>query len=139
MNFIEKILSIIKVTKKEKREILLIDSRFQSLEFLKNILCRKYKVLIAQDKDEGLTKARLYTPSLIILNTRLYKEGTLDLCAALRKFYETKNIPILMIAEKADDATIAEFQKHKIEGFLVEPISKQEIIVEVKVALNPRR
>lgn len=106
---------------------------------MKNTLCRKYKVLIAQDKDEGLAKARLYKPALIILNTRLYKEGTLDLCAALRTIYETKNIPILMIAGKADDSTIEEFQKHKIEGFLVEPISKQEILVEVKVALNPRK
>lgn len=130
---------MIKATKKEKQEILLVDSRFQSLEFLKNTLCRKYRVLIAQDKDEGLTRARLYTPSLIILNSRLYKTGTLDLCAALRNFYETKDIPILMITEKADDRTIAEFQKHKIEGFLVEPISKQEIIVEVKTALNPRK
>jgi len=137
LRVINYIMSIIKV-RKEKKEVLIIENRFQSLEFMKNALCHRYRSLIAQDKEEGLTKARLYTPSLIILNIRLYKEGTLSLCAALRSFYETRNIPILMIADKADDSSIKEFDKYKIEGFLIEPFSKQEILVEVKLALLRR-
>jgi DNA-binding response OmpR family regulator len=121
------------------KEILIIDNRFKSLEFLKNALCRRYKILIAQDRDEGLIRARLYTPSLIILNCMLYKETTLNLCAALREFYETKNIPILVIAEKGNDSRIAEFYAYKIDGILVEPFSKKVILNQVETAFLDRK
>jgi response regulator RpfG family c-di-GMP phosphodiesterase len=139
MNFIEGILSVINRHKKEKQEILVIDNRFQSLEFLKNTLCRHYKVLIAQDKEEGLTRARLNTPALIILNCKLYKESTLDVCALLRKFYETQKIPVVMIAEKGSEPKISEFYAYKIDGFLKEPFSKKMILNQIQTAFLDRR
>ena len=136
---VKRFVSIIKGDQSKKQEILIIDNRFHSLEFLKNALCRQYRVLIAQDKDEGFCKARLYTPSMIILNIRLNKEETLSLCVALRKLHETKDIPILMIAEKGSDSNITEFYIHKIEGFLIEPFSKREILSQVQTALLERK
>lgn len=138
MNLVEKILSVIKGNKEEKKEILIIDNRFHSLEFLKNALCQRYKILIAQDKDEGISRARLYRPSMIIMNSKLNKDSTLDLCALFRKFYEIKNVPILMITAKGDDSKIAEFYTYKIEGFLIEPFSKGELLNQVRTIFLDR-
>ncbi|MDE2232311.1 MAG: response regulator [Candidatus Omnitrophica bacterium] len=135
----EKILSFIKGDKNEKQEILLIDHRFQSLEFLKNALCRRYKVLIAQDKEEAISRARLYKPSMIILNCRLHKEATLDLCASFRKFYEIKNVPILIIAQEAETGKIAEFYTHEIDGVLMEPFTRKELLRQIQAAFLDRR
>ncbi|MDE2028278.1 MAG: response regulator [Candidatus Omnitrophica bacterium] len=139
MSFIEKILSVVRGKKEEKKGILVIDNRFLSLEFLKNVLCRRYEVLIAQDKEEGLSKALFQKPNLIILNSKLKKERTLDLCRGLRIPDETKNIPILIIAEKGDDSKVAEFYVHKIEGFLMEPFSKRELLNQVRAIFLDRR
>ncbi len=139
MNFIQIILSALKGKREEKQEILIIDNRFHSLEFMKNALCRSYKVLIAQDNDEAISRATLYKPSMIILNCRLYKETTLDLCTLFRKFYEIKDIPILIIAAKEDNSQIAEFYTHKIEGFLIEPYSKKELLNLIRTTFLDRR
>ena len=134
----QRILSTLNGLKKKKQQILVIENRFKTLEFFKNTLSKQYDLLIAQDKEEGLNRARINKPAMIILNNKLHKEGTLSLCADLREIHETKNIPILMIAERADDSTIKEFYEHKIEGFLIEPFVKQEILVEIKLAFNKR-
>jgi len=76
---------------------------------------------------------------LIILNSKLNKERTVQLCASLRSLNETKNTPILIIAEKGDDSHVTEFYSQKIEGYFMEPFTAKEILNQVEVALNPRK
>ena len=121
-----------------KRKILIIESRQENTQFLNRILSHKYIILTAQDKKESLKKARSLRPDLIILNSKLFKESTLDLCISLRSFVETSNIPILMVAKKNDTSNVAEFYAKRVEGYLIEPFSKQDIQVQVQLALNSR-
>ena len=127
------------IRKTPEKKVLIIENRFHSLEFLNRVLSGKYLVLIAQDKDEALNRARADKPDLIILNSRLNKERTLKLCISLRNIDETKDTPILMIAEKGDDSNITEFYAQKIESYIFEPFTKKDILNQLQVALNPRK
>ena len=127
------------IRKAPDKRILIIENRFHSLEFLNRVLSGKYIVLVAQDKDEAINKARSDKPDLIILNSKLNKERTLKLCISLRNCDETKNTPILIVAEKGDDSNIAEFYAQKIETYILEPFTKKEILDQVQVAFNDRK
>ncbi len=125
-----------RANKTTRKKILIIENRFQSLEFLKRVLSSRYSILIAEDKNEGFNKAQSDNPDLIILNCKLYKERTLNLCAALKNGDKTKHIPLLMIAEKNDDSNVAEFYAQRVDGYLIKPFSGRDFLRQIQLVFN---
>ena len=138
-NIVNKILAILKGESSDKKRILIIESRNQALEYINKALNASYELITAQNQIESLNYAKTEKFDLIVLNSKLNKERTLQLCASLRNLEESKHIPILIIAEKGDDAHVTDFYSQRIEGYFMEPFTTKEILNQVQVALNPRK
>lgn len=86
-----------------KPRILLVDDEPDIvLTVGKRLEVAGFEVMIAQDGEEAVTKAK-EKPDIIILDLMLPKRSGLDVCATLRKDPECAAIPIILFTGKDDD------------------------------------
>ena len=68
-----------------------------------NLQREGYDVLVSHDGQEGLRKAQMQLPDLILLDLMLPKMDGLDVCRELRSGERTRNVPILMLTARAEE------------------------------------
>jgi DNA-binding response OmpR family regulator len=106
--------------------ILIIEDEPDIAESLRyNFEREKYKTIIAESGEKGLRIALEIIPSLIILDLMLPGMNGIELCRRLRREYETKKIPIIMLTAKAT-----------ADDYIVKPFSIKEVLARVRAVLR---
>ena len=67
---------------------------------------RKYEVAVASDGLEGLQKAKDFKPTVILLDIMMPQMNGFDTLDKLKADQTTKDIPVIMLSNLADDADI---------------------------------
>ncbi len=83
----------------EKNKILIIDDESDFIDSIKGILeARGYKTESANDGDEGLKKAKVFNPDLILLDVMMTRktEG-FDVSRKIPKDEALKSIPVILV------------------------------------------
>src|SRR5271155_4163203 len=62
-----------------------------------------YDTIVAHDGQEGLRKAQMQLPDVILLDLMLPGLDGLDVCRELRAGERTRHVPILMLTAKAEE------------------------------------
>jgi len=84
--------------------ILIIEDERALTEVLSYNLEREgYEVTIAHDGIEGLRKAQMQIPDVIILDIMLPGRDGLEVCRELRAGERTRNVPILMLTARGEE------------------------------------
>ena len=104
---------------------------------IENILTREgYGVIIAKDGVEALEVAKAQKPDLIVLDYFMPGLNGIEVCQALRKNEETKEIPILMVtaypSEKENSLTAG------ATDFINKPVDKTDLLLRIKSVLKVR-
>src|SRR3954451_25435436 len=87
-----------------KPRILIIEDERGLTEVLTYNLQREgYEVLVAHDGQEGLRKAQMQLPDLIILDLMLPTMDGLEVCRELRAGERTRRLPILMLTARTEE------------------------------------
>ncbi len=87
-----------------KPRILIIEDERGLTDVLTYNLQREgYETLVAHDGQEGLRKAQMQVPDLIILDIMLPGIDGLEVCRTLRASKPTSKIPILMLTAKSEE------------------------------------
>jgi two-component system, OmpR family, phosphate regulon response regulator PhoB len=87
-----------------KPRILLIEDERGLTDVLSYNLNREgYETLVAHDGAEGLRKAQMQLPDLVILDIMLPGIDGLEVCRQLRAGKQTAKIPILMLTAKSEE------------------------------------
>jgi len=125
-------------------KILIVDDDIDYTLSLRAILENQhYDVFTAVNKTEGMEKARLLKPDLIILDVMMDKiqEG-FEMSRELRKEPEFKNLPILMLTS-IDSVTGVGFKSAAgdedtipVNVYLDKPIEPQVLLVEIRKLLS---
>jgi len=85
--------------------ILCIDDDRDILNLLENILAGAgYTVIKAEDGQQGLIKARNNEPDLILLDVTMPGMDGYEVCRQMKEEEATKDIPIIFITAKSEDA-----------------------------------
>lgn len=97
---------------------------------------RGYRILTAQDGEEGLQRARLTKPDLILLDVMMPGMDGFDVCQRLKSDPETLEIPVLFMTSLAS-------VEHKVKGFkagavdyLTKPLQVEEVMARVGTHLR---
>ena len=92
-------------TLSNSKKILIVDDDPNIVQMLKRALeYRGYLVLIAMDGEEALRKTEQEVPDLILLDLRLPRLPGEEVCKKIRSNDNIKNIPIIILTGKNDDA-----------------------------------
>src|SRR5262245_48456423 len=83
------------------RVLVIEDERALTDVLVYNLQREGYETIVAHDGQEGLRKAQMMLPDLIILDLMLPLLSGLEICRELKSGERTRGIPILMLTAKA--------------------------------------
>jgi len=122
-----------------KPVILIVDDTPVNLGLMVDSLeNRGYRLLIAQSGREGLQRANLVKPDLILLDVMMPGMDGFEVCRCLKSNADTADIPVIFMTALAE-------AEHRINGFkvggvdyLTKPMQIDEVIARVGTHLNLR-
>lgn len=98
-----------------------------------------YTVLAATNGLEGIRKAHLEKPDLIILDVMLPGMDGFEICARLRAEPATAQLPILMFSAKAQEIDKNTGLKVGADDYLPKPAAPAEIVSRVEKLLAKKK
>ena len=122
----------------ERKKILIVDDELNMRIFLCNLLGNcGYEAIDACDKFEGMKKALIEKPALIILDVTMPKESGIQMYRELKAHEDLKNVPVIMVST-IDKKTFSFYQKFQSSplgkgvpepgAYLEKPLEAEELI-----------
>lgn len=122
-----------------KEKILVVDDEEDILELVRYNLTREgYNVLCASTGEVGLNNAKSKLPDLIILDLMLPGIDGLDVARSLKNDNNTKNIPIIMLTAKGEEADIVTGLELGADDYIPKPFSPRILTARVRAVLRRR-
>ncbi len=90
-----------------------------------------FDVVVANDGDEGLNKARQEKPDVVILDLMLPKLSGEEVCKKIRFDSAISETPILMLTAKAEDSDIIIGRVIGADSYMVKPFETTKLFEEV--------
>ncbi len=119
------------------KKILHIEDEKDQIVLVKALLERKgYEVILAQNGNEGLNRARGDKPDLILLDIFLPGDNGFSVCKKLKSDEETKSIPVIMVTGSGDKYIEEQCKSVGADGCIVKPYEAQTLIEKVEEVLK---
>jgi two-component system phosphate regulon response regulator PhoB len=97
-----------------------------------NLAREGYEVLVAHDGQEGLRKAQMQLPDLIVLDLMLPGMDGLEVCRYLRAGEQTRTVPILMLTAKAEETDQVVGFSMGADDYVTKPFSVKVLLQRIK-------
>jgi two-component system alkaline phosphatase synthesis response regulator PhoP len=120
-----------------KEKVLVVDDEEDILDLVKFNLSREgYEILCASSGEEGLAYAKRDLPDIIILDLMLPGIDGLEVTRQLKVDNVTKNIPIVMLTAKGEEADIVAGLELGADDYITKPFSPRVLVARVKAVLR---
>lgn len=123
-----------------KQTILIIEDERSLVEVLTyNLKKEGFEVLSASDGQEGLRRAQMALPALVVLDLMLPVIEGLEVCRQLRSGARTRDIPILMLTARSEEVDeIVGFQMGA-DDYVTKPFKIKPLIQRIKALLRRKQ
>lgn len=119
------------------QSILLIDDTPANLGVMVDQLeDQGFRVFVAQDGEEGLKRACLTLPDLILLDVMMPGLDGLETCRRLKEIESTRNIPVIFMTALTDTADKVEGFKAGGVDYVSKPFQVEELLARVNAHLS---
>src|SRR5271156_6555102 len=125
------------VTMARPRILIIEDERGLTDVLVYNLQREGYDTVVAHDGQEGLRKAQMHLPDIVLLDLMLPGLNGLDLCRELRAGERTRNGPIIMVTAKAEETDHVIGFSMGADDYLTKPFSVKVLLQRIK-ALHRR-
>lgn len=95
-----------------------------------------YETIVAHDGQEGLRKAQTLLPDLILLDIMLPSLDGLAICREIRSGERTREIPIIMITAKSEEADQVVGYHMGADDYVTKPFHNKVLVAKVKALLR---
>lgn len=95
-----------------------------------------YRVLTATDGEEALLLAAEETPDLVLLDWMLPQLSGIEVCRRLRSRQETRNVPILMLTARSEEADRIRGLDTGADDYLTKPFSMTELLARIRAVMR---
>ena len=120
-----------------KSRVLVIDDEADLVELVKyNLEKEGYHVLTAGTGTEGLRMALWDTPDVIVLDLMMPGLDGLEVCRQLRRDNRTKNVGLIMLTAKTDEADRVVGLELGADDYMTKPFSPRELVARVRALLR---
>ena len=118
--------------------ILIVDDEPTILNTVAAMLrMENYAVCTACDGQEGLDRARVYQPDLIITDFNMPKLNGLELLSAVRREPAMAAVPVLMLSGNKVDVNSAHHGGPEAYDFLAKPFTRAQLLGMMQSLLTP--
>ncbi len=94
-----------------------------------------YKVVEVPNGEEAVKKALEIKPDLILMDVRMPKMTGFEACKALKQQEKTKDIPVIFLSAKGQEAEISTGLDLGAEEYFLKPFAPDELISRVNKIL----
>jgi len=120
-----------------KEKILVVDDEEDILELVKHHLAREgYPVLCAESGEAALKKAKSDPPDLIVLDLMLPGKDGLEITRALKNDVKTRQIPIVMLTAKGEEADVVAGLELGADDYITKPFSPRVLVARLRAVLR---
>jgi len=120
-----------------KQKILAVDDEEDILELLRfNLTKEGFSVIGAASGEEALKFARAEKPDLILLDLLLPGIDGLEVARRLKNDATTKEMPVIMVTAKGEEADIVTGLEVGAEDYITKPFSRKVLIARVRAVLR---
>lgn len=95
-----------------------------------------YDVRVAADGEEGLLRIEEDGPDLVVLDWMLPKISGIEVCRRLRSKPETRNVPVIMLTARSEEADRVRGLDTGADDYLTKPFSMSELSARIKAVLR---
>ena len=115
------------------RKILAVDDEKHIVRLVQvNLERAGYEVVTANDGKEALEKVSEENPDLVVLDVMMpYMDG-FEVLQNLRRNPSTRDIPVIMLTAKAQDADVFKGWQSGVDCYLTKPFNPMELLSFVK-------
>lgn len=115
------------------RKILAVDDEKHIVRLVQvNLERAGYEVVTANDGKEALQKVEAENPDLVVLDVMMpYMDG-FEVLQNLRRNPATRDIPVIMLTAKAQDADVFKGWQSGVDCYLTKPFNPMELLSFVK-------
>ncbi len=118
-----------------KNKILIVEDESSIRGFLKiSLQCNDYIVFEADSGEEGIRKAKLEKPDVIILDIMLPGIDGLEVCSTLRKTFP--ELGIIMLTARTQDLDKIKGLEFGADDYVTKPFNPEELILRIKALLR---
>ena len=129
--------SKISPTAVSKQTILVVDDERDLLDLIEyNLKKEGFKVLKAENGEEGISKAKEHRPDLILLDIMMPKMDGLEAVEIMRKDDDLKKTPIIFLTARSDEKTEIDGLNKGGDDYITKPISTTKLVSRIKAALR---
>lgn len=111
--------------------VLVLEDHQEMARFLADILMPVYRVVVAEDGQEGLVKALTVQPDLILCDLMMPGMSGAQFIAQARAHRTLEAIPIVVLSARADDTLRIQLLCEGIQEYLIKPFFPEELRVRI--------
>ncbi len=120
-----------------KKTILVVDDEQDLLDLIEyNLKKEGFKVLKAENGQEGIEVAKEHKPDLVLLDIMMPKMDGLEAVEIMRKDDDLKRIPIIFLTARSDENTEIESLNKGGDDFITKPISTTKLVSRIKAVMR---
>lgn len=95
-----------------------------------------YRVSLAGDGEEAMIQAEEAAPDLVLVDWMLPKVSGIEVCRRLRGRHETRNVPIIMLTARGEEADRIRGLDTGADDYVVKPFSMTELFARIRAVMR---
>ena len=118
--------------------ILVIEDHKELRDFMSKSLAAEYRIICAEDGEEGIEMAIKYVPNLIITDLMMPRIDGYQVCANLKQDERTSHVPIIILTAKTDIDSKIQGIETGADAYFGKPFDKRELIAQIENLMKVR-
>jgi two-component system cell cycle response regulator len=123
----------------ERGRILIVDQQRSSSERIIEALTPHHEVIQTEEPSEALSRACSENVDLMIVSLGLGSFDGLRLCNQARTHEPTRNLPILLIADREDRQKVLRGLELGVNDYLSRPVDRNELLARARTNVRQKR
>ncbi len=119
--------------------LLVIEDNKDIQNYVKNIFSDCFKVITADDGNEGIEKIQNYVPDIIICDVMIPGIDGIALCKGLKSCLKTNHIPIIMLTAKVGEENKIKGLSAGADDYIEKPFNEDILKLKVKNLIQSRK
>lgn len=124
---------------KHDKVVLVVDDNKDIINYLSEILSKRFKVVSAINGKIGVERAFEIIPDLIISDVMMPEKSGMDLCKELKNSEKTSHVPIILLTAKLGDADKLEGAEIGADDYITKPFDSKFLLARIDNLFENRK
>jgi DNA-binding response OmpR family regulator len=103
------------------------------------LTARGYRVSLARTGPEGVEKAMLLKPALVLCDVLLPQKSGFEVCFEIKRAPETRDVPVILMSAVCKDTYSEQYASVDLhaQGYLLKPFAMSVMLDQIRALLAP--